>query len=73
MAHTFEKGHSTGLNVGDTGTISTTTPTGHTHRGHPPPPPASPPWIPRETLGFKQPAKLQIEIHWPTEMAHSRR
>jgi len=30
MAHTFEKGHSTGLNVGDTGTISTTTPTGHT-------------------------------------------
>jgi hypothetical protein len=62
--------------IGDTGTISTTTPTGHTHHGDPPAPPQSPPWTPREKLGFKRPVgppRLQIEIHWPTEMAHSRR
>ena len=53
--------------IGDTGTISTTTPTGHTHRGNPPPPPASPPWTPRAVFGVKQGPKLQIEIHWPVE------
>ena len=53
--------------VDDTGVITTTTPTGHTHHGRPPRPPASPLWKPRQRPGpGRPPARPQscIEIHW---------
>ncbi|WP_395725225.1 DUF222 domain-containing protein [Nakamurella sp.] len=61
--------------VDDTGVITTTTPTGHTHHGRPPNPPKSAPWEPRPRIrrpdGTGEPAP-RIEIHWPGEMLRSR-
>ena len=58
-----------------TGDITTTTPTGHTYRGLAPRPPVSRPWKRHAQVG--RPARavkpaLRIEIHWPTDMAHTR-
>jgi hypothetical protein len=56
--------------VDDTGVITTTTPTGHTHHGRPPNPPKSAPWKTRPRIrrpaDTGQPA-LRIEIHWPDQ------
>jgi hypothetical protein len=62
--------------VEQAGDITTTTPTGHTYRGHTPHHPTSQPWQPRSThrgpeMRAAKPG-LRIEIHWPTDMAHSR-
>jgi len=56
--------------IDDTGVISTTTPTGHTHHGRAPRPPASPPWKPGQRPGAGSPParpQLRIEIHWPAQ------
>ena len=61
--------------VDDTGVITTTTPTGRTHAGRPPKPPASPPWNLRSrfdrSAGIGRPA-LRIELQWPGEVFRSR-
>ena len=56
--------------VDDSGVITTSTPTGHTHAGRPPHPPESAPWETRPRI--RRPADtgepaLRIEIHWPAE------